>query len=97
MELAARYGEKLPDEPDSGALNEFLQRRKAQDPVHYADISLAVVKLIVPPATVIWRMAPETAAPEAAVAVVLMDLPPRRLATYFLAVTPLDGAEIPQC
>ena len=46
VELAARYGEKLPTEPDSGALNAFLQKRKAADPVHYADVSLAVVKLM---------------------------------------------------
>jgi VacB/RNase II family 3'-5' exoribonuclease len=46
VELAARYGETLPAEPDSGALNDFLQRRKAADAVHYADVSLAVVKLM---------------------------------------------------
>jgi len=28
VELAARYGDKLPPEPDSGALNLFLQKRK---------------------------------------------------------------------
>ena len=48
VELAARYGEKLPAQPDSGALNEVLQRRKAADPDHYADVSLAVVKLMGP-------------------------------------------------
>ena len=48
VELAARYGDKLPAEPDSGALNLFLQRRKAADAVHYADVSLAVVKLMGP-------------------------------------------------
>jgi VacB/RNase II family 3'-5' exoribonuclease len=48
VELAARYGETLPAEPDSGALNAFLQRRKALDDVHYQDISLAVVKLMGP-------------------------------------------------
>src|SRR5260370_24302979 len=37
VELAARYGEKLPAAPDSGALNTFLQKRKAADAVHYAD------------------------------------------------------------
>ena len=45
VELAARYGESLPIQPDSGALNAFLQKRKAADAVHYADVSLAVVKL----------------------------------------------------
>jgi exoribonuclease-2 len=48
VELAAQYGEKLPPTPDSGALNAFLQRRQAVDATHYADISLAVVKLMGP-------------------------------------------------
>jgi VacB/RNase II family 3'-5' exoribonuclease len=48
VELAARYGETLPADPDSGALNVFLQSRKAADAVHYADISLAVIKLMGP-------------------------------------------------
>jgi len=48
VELAARYGETLPPEADSGALNTFLQKRKAADAVHYADLSLAVVKLMGP-------------------------------------------------
>ena len=48
VELAAQHGEKLPDTPDSGALNAMLMRRKAADPDHYADVSLAVVKLMGP-------------------------------------------------
>ncbi len=48
VELAARVGATLPPEPDSGALNAFLQARKAADPVHYADLSLSVVKLMGP-------------------------------------------------
>jgi len=48
VELAGRYGVTLPPEPDSGALNIFLQKRKADDPVHYADVSLAVIKLMGP-------------------------------------------------
>jgi exoribonuclease-2 len=55
VELAARYGEKLPSEPDSGALNAFLQKRKAADAVHYADVSLAVVKLMGPGEYVVSR------------------------------------------
>jgi VacB/RNase II family 3'-5' exoribonuclease len=55
VELAARYGETLPAEPDSGALNAFLQKRKAVDAVHYADISLAVVKLMGPGEYVLAR------------------------------------------
>lgn len=48
VELASRVGEKLPAQPDAQALNEFLLRRKAADPTHYADISLAVIKLLGP-------------------------------------------------
>ena len=55
VELAARYGETLPATPDSGALNQFLQRRKAADAVHYADVSLAVVKLMGPGEYVLAR------------------------------------------
>ena len=55
VELAARYGDKLPPEPNSGALNLFLQKRKAADAVHYADISLAVVKLMGPGEYVLSR------------------------------------------
>ena len=59
VELAARYGEKLPPEPDSGALNAVLQRRKAADPDHYADVSLAVVKLMGPGEYVLARSGEE--------------------------------------
>ena len=55
VELAARYGETLPPEPSAGALNTFLQNRKAADGVHYADISLAVVKLMGPGEYVLSR------------------------------------------
>ena len=48
VELAAKYGEKLPAAPDAAALSRFLESRKAADPDHYADISLAVVKLLGP-------------------------------------------------
>ena len=48
VQLAATKGEKLPAQPDSKALNDFLLRRKAADPDHFADISLAVIKLIGP-------------------------------------------------
>jgi exoribonuclease R len=44
--LAATYGETLPPHPDSKALNDFLVKRKASDPDHFSDLSLAVVKLI---------------------------------------------------
>ncbi len=46
--LAAQYGETLTAAPDSGALSAFLQRRQAADAIHYADVSLAVIKLMGP-------------------------------------------------
>ncbi|MGC1372302.1 MAG: RNB domain-containing ribonuclease [Candidatus Sulfotelmatobacter sp.] len=55
VELAARYDEKLPPEPDSKALNDFLIRRKAADANHFADLSLAVIKLIGPGEYVVER------------------------------------------
>jgi exoribonuclease-2 len=48
VQLAAGYGEQLPTEPSSKALNDFLLARKAADPDHFADLSLAVIKLIGP-------------------------------------------------
>ena len=48
VELAARYGEKLPTDPDSAALNAFLMKMRENDAVHYADVSLAVIKLMGP-------------------------------------------------
>ncbi len=55
VELAARYGDTLPAQPDSRALNDFLQRRKATDATHYADVSLAVIKLMGPGEYVVTR------------------------------------------
>jgi VacB/RNase II family 3'-5' exoribonuclease len=55
VELAAHAGHQLPPEPDSGALNIFLQQSKIADPVHYADVSLAVVKLMGPGEYVLSR------------------------------------------
>jgi exoribonuclease-2 len=46
--LAAESGTTLPAEPDSKALNDFLTARLAADPDHFADLSLAVVKLMGP-------------------------------------------------
>jgi VacB/RNase II family 3'-5' exoribonuclease len=48
VELADRYGTKLPGEADSGALNLFLQAQREKDPVHYPDLSLAIIKLMGP-------------------------------------------------
>jgi exoribonuclease-2 len=46
VELAGRYGTKLPAEADSAALNEFLSKERAADAVHYPDIALAIIKLM---------------------------------------------------
>ena len=46
VDLAHQHGGSLPQEPDSAALNEFLQQQRAKDAVHYPDISLAVIKLM---------------------------------------------------
>jgi len=48
VELANGLGTTLPAEPDSKALNEFLLAQRAKDPVHFPDLSLAVIKLMGP-------------------------------------------------
>jgi VacB/RNase II family 3'-5' exoribonuclease len=55
VQLAAAQGEQLPARPDSKALNDFLLQRKAADPDHFADLSLAVIKLIGPGEYVLER------------------------------------------
>ncbi|HEY3972623.1 MAG TPA: RNB domain-containing ribonuclease [Candidatus Sulfotelmatobacter sp.] len=55
VQLAGTKNEKLPAEPDSKALNDFLLKRKAADPDHFADLSLAVIKLIGPGEYVLER------------------------------------------
>lgn len=55
VQLAGTHGEKLPPDPDSKALNDFLLKRKAADPDHFADLSLAVIKLIGPGEYVLER------------------------------------------
>ena len=53
--LAAQLGEQLPPVADSKALNEFLTKRQATDPDHFADLSLAVIKLMGPGEYVLER------------------------------------------
>jgi VacB/RNase II family 3'-5' exoribonuclease len=44
--LAAESGDRLPATPDAAALDAFLDRRRAADPVRFPDVSLSVVKLL---------------------------------------------------
>jgi VacB/RNase II family 3'-5' exoribonuclease len=46
VELATHLGETLPPQPDARALETFLTKRKAADPLRFPDLSLAVVKLL---------------------------------------------------
>ena len=55
VRLAAAQGEKLPADADSKALNDFLLKRRAADPDHFADLSLATIKLIGPGEYVLER------------------------------------------
>lgn len=48
VDLAGEYGYKLPADPDSKALNEFLVTRKAADPERFPELSLTVIKLMGP-------------------------------------------------
>jgi exoribonuclease-2 len=46
--IAARFGTELPPVPDPRVLSGFLDQRKMADPLHFADLSLSVVKLLGP-------------------------------------------------
>lgn len=53
--LAAAEGGTLPAIADSRALNDFLSARRDADPDHFADLSLAVIKLMGPGEYVLER------------------------------------------
>ena len=53
--LVAGKGTMLPAAPDSAALNAFLQAQRVADPVHYPDLSLAIIKLMGPGEYVLAR------------------------------------------
>ena len=44
--VANEFGEVLPDEPSSKALEDFLAKRRKADPLRFADLSLIIVKLM---------------------------------------------------
>ncbi len=46
VEVARKYGEALPKEPDSRALEGFLARQRQADPLRFPDLSLVVIKLM---------------------------------------------------
>jgi exoribonuclease II len=46
VEVAKDYGDVLPVEPDSKALEAFLRKRREADPLRFPDLSLVVVKLM---------------------------------------------------
>jgi ribonuclease R len=46
VEIAGEHKVKLPDIPNSKALEEFLLKEKAADPLSFPDLSLAVIKLL---------------------------------------------------
>lgn len=44
--VAQEYGETLPNEPDSKALEGFLAKRRKADPLRFPDLSLVIVRLM---------------------------------------------------
>ena len=46
IQVALSLGEKLPEEPDSKALDTFLIKRQKKDPASFPDLSLVIIKLL---------------------------------------------------
>lgn len=55
VELARQLGTTLPGDPDPRPLHDFLLAQQAKDPDHFADLSLAVIKLLGPGEYVLER------------------------------------------
>ncbi len=58
VQVAQKYGETLPAAPDSKALEVFLERRRAADPLRFPDLSLTIVQLMGAGEYVIEEVAP---------------------------------------
>jgi VacB/RNase II family 3'-5' exoribonuclease len=48
VDIAGEHGFTLPDNPDSRALEEFLSKEQAADPLRFPDLSLSIIKLMGP-------------------------------------------------
>jgi exoribonuclease-2 len=46
VQVAAQWHETLPPEPDGPALEAFLRKQRARDPLRFPDLSLTIVKLM---------------------------------------------------
>lgn len=55
VEVARRYGVELPEQPDSAALNAFLQKQRAADADRYPELALSMIKLMGPGQYVLSR------------------------------------------
>lgn len=58
VDIARSYGTELPAEADAKSLSRFLAARRAADPTRFADLSLAVVKLLGPGEYVVDKPGP---------------------------------------
>jgi len=62
VEIAYEHGFRLPYNPDSKMLEEFLVRQKEADPLKFPDLSLSIIKLL-GPGEYVAEIPGETAAP----------------------------------